>query len=445
MNDPISTTVPSRSEQDDDEINLGEYALIVWRYRLAIVMTTLLSGVAAFVVTSRAQPVYEATAQLVVNQSKMGDQAVIQAMPSLIASYKALLDNHSLAARIVKEFGLDKPPRNLTALAFQAGALSSDVVRDTNVITIKVRLPDSMLAAGVANRYAELTVDLAQRLSRDETAIARDIIKTQLDQSTERLAEAEDKLQRFKKEAQIDLVKEDVRALLGERGRLVALMVEIEGERARLSKAEQEFAKQVRVRSEPSALDIGGDLRQIAREAQRGTPEVGGDSRRINREDQRDSGAASGMQLRGESISPFINPVYEILNEQIAMSRTKLAGLEKQQAQLVGVLRLGAPQMVQLTQLYEKETQLARLETEFDLAKKVYVDVATRYEQARVQVASRTAQLQILDSALPPDRPISPRPLRDTAIALLVGLLLSIPGVLLFDFITSAYPRPVAR
>jgi uncharacterized protein involved in exopolysaccharide biosynthesis len=371
--------------------------------------------------------VYEATAQLVVNQSKMGDQAVIQAMPGLIASYKALLDNHSLAARIVKEFGLDKPPPNFTALSFQANALASDVVRDTNVITIKVRLPDAMLAAGVANRYAELTVDLAQRLSRDETAIARDIIKTQLDQSTERLAEAEDKLQRFKREAQIDLVKEDVKALLGERGRLVALMVEIEGERARLSKAEQEFAKQVRVRSEPTALDIGGDLREIAREAQRG-----------------DSRAASGMQLRGESISPFINPVYEILNEQIAMSRTKLAGLEKEQAQLVGVLRLGAPQMVQLTQLYAKETELARLETEFDLARKVYVDVATRYEQARLQVASRTAQLQILDSALPPDRPISPRPLRDTAIALLVGLLLSIPGVLIFAFIATARPRPAA-
>jgi succinoglycan biosynthesis transport protein ExoP len=424
MNTPVSTTLPSRREQDDDEIDLTEYARTVWRYRLAIAIATLVCGVAVFVVTSRAQSVYEATAQLVVNQSKMGDQAAVQAMPGLVASYRALLDNHSLAARIVKEFGLDKPPHSFTALSFQANALTSDAVRDTNVITIRVRLSDPVLAARVANRYAELAVDLAQRLSRDETAVARDIIKTQLDQSAARLTEAEDKLQQFKKEAQIDLVKEDVKALLGERGRLVALMVEIEGERARLSRAEQEFAKQERVRSEPSALDVGGNLRRGIQEG------------------EKDSAAAPGMQLRSESINPFINPVYEILDEQIAVSRTKLAGLEKQQTHLVGVLRLGAPEMVQLTQLYGKETQLARLETEFDLAKKVYVEVATRYEQARLQVASRTPQLQVLDEALPADRPVSPRPLRDTAIAMAVALVLAAFGALFVDFIARANRPP---
>ena len=99
----------------------------------------------------------------------------------------------------------------------------------------------------------------------------------------------------------------------------------------------------------------------------------------------------------------------------------------------MNTLKLGAPQVAQLTQLYGKETELARLETEFDLTKKVYTDVATRYEQARLQVVSRTAQLQLLDSALPPDRPVSPRPVRDAAIAVTVGLIVSILGALLFD------------
>jgi polysaccharide biosynthesis transport protein len=146
----------------------------------------------------------------------------------------------------------------------------------------------------------------------------------------------------------------------------------------------------------------------------------------------------SGLQLRSESLSPFINPVYEILDEQIALSRTKLAGLERQQAQLVSVLKLNAPQVAQLAQLYGKERELARLETEFDLAKKVYVEVSTRYEQARLQVVSHTAQLQLLDSALPPDAPISPRPLRAVAIALTIGLLVSMLGVWLLDFVATS-------
>jgi polysaccharide biosynthesis transport protein len=43
------------------------------------------------------------------------------------------------------------------------------------------------------------------------------------------------------------------------------------------------------------------------------------------------------------------------------------------------------------------------------LAEKIYVDVATRYEQARLQVAGRSAQLQVVDRALGPEAPVSPR------------------------------------
>ena len=76
------------------------------------------------------------------------------------------------------------------------------------------------------------------------------------------------------------------------------------------------------------------------------------------------------------------------------------------------------------------------------MAKRVYVEVATRYEQARLQVASRTPQLQVLDDALPPDRPVSPRPLRDTAIAMALALVLSTLSALFIGFIRTANRPP---
>src|SRR5262252_714383 len=137
-------------DERDDGIDLGEYLLVLWHRRLLIVGVVAACCIVTFIVNLRMQPTYEATAQLVINQSKLGEQNAPQVTAGMVASYKALLDNHSLADRVVKEFGLDKPPYKLTPLEFQNDIVSSDIVRDTNVIVIRVRLPDRQLAARVA-------------------------------------------------------------------------------------------------------------------------------------------------------------------------------------------------------------------------------------------------------------------------------------------------------
>jgi polysaccharide biosynthesis transport protein len=430
MDNHISGTHPSPHEDrhDDeyeDEMHSMKYVLVLWRHRLALLLMTLACGLAVFLVSWRSQPVYEATARVVVNQSKMLDGTAASVS---MAGYRELLDNQSVASQILDEFGLDKAPYNFRVSSFRAGNVSFEVVRETNVITITVRLPDAALAGKVANRWVELSLGLARRLSQEEATTARDLIGIQFDEARGRLAGAEEALGRFKKEAQIDLVQKDVESLLKERGTLVALSVEIEGERARLAKAEEEFARQERVRTERSALDASATLREATQ-----TPPP-----KAKRDNAQPSPEQLGIALRSDALSPFINPVYEYLDQQISMSRTNLAALEKRRAELVGTLKLGAPVLAQLTQLYGKQRELARLQMEFDLAQKIYAEVAARYEQSRVQVTSRTAQLQVLDSALPPDRPISPRPLRSTAIGLALGFVLSMLGVLIFDVIASS-------
>jgi len=414
MENLISNTHPSRHDDEyEDEVDLMKYVFALWRHRLAVTVMTLACGLAAFFVSWRTQPTYEATAQLVVSQSKVGE---LTSPAVSTASYKALLDNQSLALQILREFALDKPPYNIRVSSFRAGIVSSEVLRDTNVIVVKVRLPDAALAARVANRYVELSIGLAQRLSQEETVTARDIIKTQLDQSRQRLDQAEARLQAYKREAQVDLLKKDVDTLLGQRGDLLKLIVELEGEKARLAMAQEQLSQKDRIDTVKRSIDTDPALMEAARQ------------------NTKQDGQILPLQLRNE----FVNPVYESLDQVVATSKTRLSGLENQKIELVKVLKLDAPQIAQLSQLYAKEIELARLETEYDLAKKIYIDVASRYEQARVQVASRTAQLQLLDSALPPDRPLSRGVLMNTEIALAAGFMLSMLGMLFFDFIATS-------
>src|SRR5262249_26864892 len=125
-----------------------------------------------------------------------------------------------------------------------------------------------------------------------------------------------------------------------------------------------------------------------------------------------------------ETKSEQVNPVYQDLDQQIASSRTELAALERQKAQM-SARKLDEPKLAELTQLYTKESEIARLEMERDLARKVYQDVANSYESARLLVAARSSALQILTRAIPPDRPESRKLARNIVIGTLSGFLLA--------------------
>ena len=418
MDNPPHPPVNAGDTFPDDEIDLTKYVLGLWRYRLLVVLGTLLCGAAALVSVALAPRSYEATAKLMVSPPKTGAAGEVGSSVSM-ATFRSLIENQSLGGKIVEEFGLNKPPHGVTATELMTRIVAVEVVRDASVILVRVRLWDPELAAKVANRLAESAEQLARALSQEETVAARDIIGAQLDASKKRFDEAEARLESFKKVAQLELLRKDVDALLGQRGMLLALLVDIQTEKARLSQAEAQLATRDRLETLKRSIDTDPAAMEAMRKA------------------GSEPGSVLPLQLRNE----FVNPVYESLDQVIATSRTRLAGLEKQRAELIDVRRLDRDQQAKLSLLYQQETTLSRLQTEHEIAREVYVDVSKRYEQARLQVAGRSAQLQLMDRALPPDRPISRHVVRSTVLASLTGLLLTAAAALGLDAFRRAAGR----
>ena len=418
MDYPPHTPVNAGDTFPDDEIDRMKYVLALWRYRLLVVLGTLLCGAAAVVSVALAPRSYEATAKLMVSPPKTGAAGEVGSSVSM-ATFRSLIENQSLGGKIVEEFGLNKPPHGVTATELMTRIVAVEVVRDASVILVRVRLWDPDLAAKVANRLAESAEQLARALSQEETVAARDIIGAQLDASKKRFDEAEARLESFKKVAQLELLRKDVDALLGQRGTLLALLVDIQTEKARLSQAEAQLATRDRLETLKRSIDTDPAAMEAMRKA------------------GSEPGSVLPLQLRNE----FVNPVYESLDQVIATSRTRLAGLEKQRAELIDVRRLDRDQQAKLSLLYQQETTLSRLQTEHEIAREVYVDVSKRYEQARLQVAGRSAQLQLMDRALPPDRPISRHVVRSTVLASLTGLLLTAAAALGLDAFRRAAGR----
>jgi len=164
-----------------------------------------------------------------------------------------------------------------------------------------------------------------------------------------------------------------------ERGDLAKLQLDIETEKARLSSAREQIQKQPAVLPVPNAVAAG-------------------------------AGATRALS----------NPAYDSLSAQITRGQTRLAGLERRRSEMLASRKAGARSPGPLNELHFRQVEAARLETDYDVAKQVYRDLALRYEQSRISVAGT---VEIVDPAITPTQPVPRGRLRSVALGLIAGAL----------------------
>ena len=123
----------------------------------------------------------------------------------------------------------------------------------------------------------------------------------------------------------------------------------------------------------------------------------------------------------------------ETLDFQVAMSRTRIASLEKQRAELINVKKIGGAELKQLSDLYARQIEEERLNASLDLARKLHEDLASRYAQSRTMALGNVAQLQIIDLALPPERPVSRKRLQNMAFGAAAGFVVAVVLILFWE------------
>jgi uncharacterized protein involved in exopolysaccharide biosynthesis len=186
-----------------------------------------------------------------------------------------------------------------------------------------------------------------------------------------------------------------------------------------VKKGEAEIAARKRIDSLTRAIDADPALSQAARAA--------GESDK----------SILGLQLKSEEV----NKAYEAIDEQLAKDRAGLAALEAQRAQLVDVRRVNAQHQPQLTAMFQKEAELARLTTDYEVAERSYKEIASKYDVARLQVASRSAQLQVIDRASVPTSPEPRHLLRNTTFGILAAATVMVIAIILAQALRDALNR----
>ena len=429
-------------------IELDVYLAVLFRRRywlLAGVVAGALAGL-GFAVT---RPLlYEAKATVMISRSKIG----LQGDPlSSGQGFRAFLLNQNLMAQVLREHRLDASPAGLTPSSFVAGHVTVEELVPGSMLLVRVSLPDPKVAAQVTNRLVALAIDLNRQVNTEESLAVRDFIKSQLEESRVKMEALERELLAHKRKAQLELRREEVESLLDQRRLLIDLGLRLEGEKARLARAQAQLQSMDRIlpaprgtnplaRAVPEDVPLPPVVRAgsavtvpppspsedpVASEAtaQRPMPPAS-----VPKESGRSPGAIELRSfpgrdwLAGGSQSSMINPVYEMLEYDAAVARTRIAELESRHDALVKKYGVAAPALRQLTYLYEAEIEQAGLQSEYDLAAAIHSDLFTRYEQARIQVASRSTELKLVDAALAPTEALRPSVPLTTALAGALGL-----------------------
>lgn len=419
---------------DDEDLEPAWYIVALQRWWLLIFVGALIGGVLAFWNASRRPLRYQGvTTLLVVPPAQPGGAQVNP------ATFRAIVENASLATQVIDELKLQGV---LTPYGFLERALAVDEIRGTNIVKVKVTLADPTLAAEASRRMAQKAILLAQQITQQGGASIQDQLKGYLREAETRMQQAERELLEYKQRAQVELIKEDTDAQLKERGDLLPLVIAIEGERARLAAAENEIKRQQPVLQVGRATAAEEALRRVqsAANSQPDTDKRKADPKRGETDPKRSEPEPKKDPAEGEVdaqhldlTNPFVNPLYQTLDFQIATSRTRIARLEKERDEVMNVKKLGGKELGQLSELYRREIAQARLQASYDLATKVHGELALRYEQSRSQPVGNSSQLQIIDQALPPDTPVARKRLQNGMLGAGMGFIITALIVLLWE------------
>jgi uncharacterized protein involved in exopolysaccharide biosynthesis len=382
----------------EDEVDFGRHLRILRRHGWLLVIGAVAGAGLGFLVTTTRPITYEAVTSLIAHlPAKPASGGVDR------ATLRAFLENQTVVTNVLRELKLDQAPHHLTTQRFVSGALRVEEVPGSNLFRVRVQLEDPALAAEASRRIARQAVALNKDVAGSAGAVLRNELKPHVDEASARLEKAEEALVSYQREAQMELLQADSDALVGERGELLKLMLDVETERARLESAE----KQLKGRAPTLSAERNPKAEESLRQSTPSEPIT----------PRRDAGVDPRSLDLSNSI---VNPVYQTLELQIATSRSRLAALERYRQELAR--RVGGPALKELTNLYQRQVELTRRQNDYALAQEVFEEVSLEYEKARTDLLGNSAHLQVIDEAVQPDLPLPRKRLQTVALGLIIGL-----------------------
>jgi succinoglycan biosynthesis transport protein ExoP len=416
--------------------------LLALRARYKIVLLTLAVTVLAAVAVSMNLPKnYTAGVSMVVNYKGVdpvtGLSAPSQLMPGFMATQVDIIKSKTVALKVVDDLKLANEPIAQVQFQNSTGGRGTvrdwladillakvDVVpaRDSNVLAINFRGNDPQFVSTVANAFARAYLETSVQLKIDPVQQASGYITAQIKSLRDQYELAQSRLSKYQKENNIynaDNRADVETARLNElSSQLVAVQSQSMDSASRRRQVEGNASNSPDVTNNPLIQNLKSSLAlaeaKLADTAQRLEP-------------------AHPTYIAAKS---EVDKLRASLEEQIRISSAGVIATADITQRRESELRAAvAAQKAKVQALNGARDEFSLLTNEMESARHAYELATQRLNQISLEGQSKQADIAVLTAATPPLQPSGPRMLVNIALAVVVGTILGLGGVLVLEML----------
>jgi|GEM_PF-3925421 len=201
-----------------DDVNLIDYLRVLWKQRKVVIAITCISIIVTAAACSLLPPLYKASTTILLPEKRGATSALsslvsnfdipmpIDMQSSLFSrasNFKDILESETLAEMVVDGLNLERvfpDSDNKDSLVSHVRKMIK-IKEKSGVLVVSVETRDPKLSRDVANYYILALDDYNQKNNVQLAVKTRVFIEEQLSEARADLAEAEERLQRFKSES----------------------------------------------------------------------------------------------------------------------------------------------------------------------------------------------------------------------------------------------------
>lgn len=285
---------------------------------------------------------------------------------------------------------------------------------EAGVLRIGYRTTDRSLAYEVPNAVAERFIARRVDHQKIEAMSTVAFLENEAEDTRQRLERVEAELQSYREGQQIVAIGAEAEAQVSRLAALEGQRTQLEAERSALASLVDEIessegpADYRRLASFPTFFSNAAIAQLLVK---------------LVEAEQDRTDRLSRLTPSHPDIVALDTRIAQLEAQLGSMGRNYLRSLSDQVAALDAALAgFGA----ELESIPEREIVAARISRQVDMLAELYTVLQTRLKEAQVKEAIDDSGVRIVEHAIEPLEPLSPRPVRDIALAMVVGLLLGV-------------------
>ena len=422
-------------------MNLTQFVSILKaRWWVALTVFLLTVGTAV-VLTLIAPKQYTATATLVVDQTRPDpvSAAAYQGNPSpaFMATQVDILKSDRIAQRVLSNLHLADDPKareEWMRSAKGAGTLESWLIeglqgrldvkpsRESNIISVGYKSSDPVKAAKMANAFVQAYMDVSLGLKVDPAKQYSTFFDNRSKELRANLERAQAKLSAYQREKGIIIASDgqldSETARLNELStQLVALQAVAAESSSRQAQAQAGADKLQEVVNNPNLAAIRTDITRAEGRLQELMSRLGDNHPQVIEAKASIASLRNRLDTETRRVTGTFSSVNNINRQREVEIR---AALEAQRARVI-----------RMRTAREEGAVLVR---DVENAQRAYEAVLNRLSQSSLEGQATQGNSYVLAEAVPPLRPTSPKVELNIAISFVLGLMLALGSVLLFEF-----------